>query len=167
MLIERLAIIGVGLIGGSLARALRERGQVQEVVGFGRSLGNLQKAVELGVIDSAAVSVADAAHNADMIVVAVPVGSMEDIFSQLAPVLSEDAVVTDVGSVKRAVIDAAFRAGSSDRRCGAFRGDGVEGWVVRAASRDLDARGGDRRRRGRASAGHVAGDRGPGDDAPG
>jgi prephenate dehydrogenase len=110
MLIERLAIIGVGLIGGSLARALRERGQVREVVGFGRSLGNLQKAVELGVIDSAAVSVADAAHNADMIVVAVPVGSMEDIFSQLAPVLSEDAVVTDVGSVKRAVIDAARKS---------------------------------------------------------
>jgi prephenate dehydrogenase len=109
-MIEKLAIIGVGLIGGSLARALRERGQVREVVGFGRSLGNLQKAVELGVIDSAAVSVADAAHNADMIVVAVPVGSMEDIFSQLAPVLSEDAVVTDVGSVKRAVIDAARKS---------------------------------------------------------
>ena len=97
-------------IGGSLARALRERGQVREVVGFGRSLGNLQKAVELGVIDSAAVSVADAAHSADMIVVSVPVGSMEDIFSQLAPVLSEDAVVTDVGSVKRAVIDAARKS---------------------------------------------------------
>lgn len=109
-MIEKLAIIGVGLIGGSLARALRERGQVQEVVGFGRSLGNLQKAVELGVIDRAAVSVSDAAYNADMIVVAVPVGSMEEIFSQLAPVLAEDVVVTDVGSVKRAVVDAAKRS---------------------------------------------------------
>jgi prephenate dehydrogenase len=109
-MIEKLAIIGVGLIGGSLARALRERGQVREVVGFGRNLGNLQKAVELGVIDSAAVSVADAAQNADIVVVAVPVGSMENIFAQLSPVLSKDAVVTDVGSVKRAVVDAARKS---------------------------------------------------------
>jgi prephenate dehydrogenase len=110
MLIERLAIIGVGLIGGSLARALRAGGHVGEVVGFGRSLGNLQKAVELKVIDRAAVSAADAAYGADMIVVAVPVGSMKDIFAQLASGLADVAVVTDVGSVKGTVVDAAREA---------------------------------------------------------
>ncbi len=110
MLIQRLAIIGVGLIGGSLARDLRRAGHVGEIVGFGRSLGNLQKAVDLKVIDRAAVSAADAAHGADMIVVAVPVGSMHDIFTQLASALVDGAVVTDVGSVKGAVVEAAREA---------------------------------------------------------
>lgn len=118
MLIDRLAIIGVGLIGGSLARALRRGGHVREVVGFGRSLGNLQKAVDLKVIDRAAVSAADAAQGADMIVVAVPVGSMKDVFAQIAPGLVDGAVVTDVGSVKGTVVDAAREAFGS--RFGAF-----------------------------------------------
>jgi prephenate dehydrogenase len=108
--IDRLTIIGVGLIGGSLARALREVRYVREVVGYGRSLGNLQQAVELGVIDRAAVSVADAVHGADMIVLAVPVGTMPEILQTFAPVLPERAVITDVGSVKVAVIDAARKA---------------------------------------------------------
>ena len=109
-MIERLAIIGVGLIGGSLARALRRGKHVGEVVGFGRSLGNLQKAVDLKVIDRAAVSATDAARGADMIVVAVPVGSMKDSFAQVAAALADGAVVTDVGSVKGAVVDAAREA---------------------------------------------------------
>jgi prephenate dehydrogenase len=109
-MIERLAIFGVGLIGGSLARALRDARYVREVVGYGRSLGNLQQAVESGVIDRAAVSVVDAVHGADMIVLAVPVGTMPEILQAIAPVLPEQAVVTDVGSVKVAVIDAARKA---------------------------------------------------------
>ena len=106
-MIDRLAIIGVGLIGGSLARALRHGGRVREVVGFGRNLGNLQKAVELDVIDRAAVSAVDAARGADLIVVAVPVGNMEDIFEQIAPGLTDGTVVTDVGSVKGSIVEAA------------------------------------------------------------
>ncbi len=90
-----------------MARALRRGKHVGEVVGFGRSLGNLQKAVDLKVIDRAAVSAADAAQGADMIVVAVPVGSMKDSFAQVAAGLADGAVVTDVGSVKGAVVDAA------------------------------------------------------------
>ena len=109
-MIEKLAVIGVGLIGGSLARALRRGKHVGEVVGFGRSLGNLQKAVDLKVIDRAAVSATDAARGADMIVVAVPVGSMKDSFAQVAAALADGAVVTDVGSVKGAVVDAAREA---------------------------------------------------------
>lgn len=110
MLIERLAVIGVGLIGGSLARALRAGGHVGEVVGFGRSLANLQTAVSMKVIDRGEVSAADAVREADMVVVAVPVGSMEPIFAEIGLMMAKDAVLTDVGSVKTSVTQAARRA---------------------------------------------------------
>ena len=109
-MINKLTIIGVGLIGGSLARALRESGYVGEVTGYGRSVGNLQQAVELGVIDRVEVSLADAVRDADMIVLALPVGCVGEILEQLAPVLAEHAVVTDVGSVKGSVVAAARAA---------------------------------------------------------
>ena len=109
-MIERLTIIGIGLIGGSLARALRVAGHVREIIGYGRSIGNLQQAVELGVIDRAEVSLPDAVRDADMIVLAVPVGNMADILNALGPVLPDNAVVTDVGSVKGSVIGSARAA---------------------------------------------------------
>jgi prephenate dehydrogenase len=95
------------LIGGSLVRDLRALDQVDEVVGFGRSLGNLQHAVELGVIDRAATSARDAVTGADMIVIAVPVGSIHAVLEEIAPAIGDNAVVTDVGSVKQSVVDAA------------------------------------------------------------
>jgi prephenate dehydrogenase len=113
-MIERLSIIGVGLIGGSLARALRAAAAVREVVGYGRSLGNLQQAVELGVIDRAAVSIADAVREAQIVLLAVPVCTMPEILKALAPALPATAIVTDVGSVKGSVI-AAAREGLGDR----------------------------------------------------
>jgi prephenate dehydrogenase len=106
-LFERLALIGVGLIGGSFARDLRTHGLVKEIVGYGRSLGNLELAVELGVIDRATVSAADAVHDADLVMVAVPVGTIKTVLQDIAPALASGAVVTDVGSVKQSVIDAA------------------------------------------------------------
>ncbi len=109
-MINKLTIVGIGLIGGSLARALREAGYAREVTGYGRSVGNLQQAVELGVIDRVEVSLADAVRNADMVVLALPVGCMEEILEQLAPVLADHAVVTDVGSVKGSVVAAARTA---------------------------------------------------------
>jgi len=109
-MINRLTIVGIGLIGGSLARALRYNGYVREVIGYGRSVGSLQQAVELGVIDRAEVSLPDAVRAADMIVLAVPVGNMAEILETLGPVLPDDAVVTDVGSVKGSVISAARNA---------------------------------------------------------
>jgi prephenate dehydrogenase len=113
-MINKLTIIGIGLIGGSLARALRESGYAREVTGHGRSVGSLQQAVELGVIDRVEVSLADAVRDADMIVLALPVGGMAEILEQLAPVLAEHAVVTDVGSVKGSVV-AAARAALKER----------------------------------------------------
>ncbi len=113
-MINRLAIIGIGLIGGSLARALRRAGYVKEVVGFGRNLSNLKLAVDLGVVDHAEVSLSAAVEEADMIVVAVPVGAMAGVFSQLAGKITRETIVTDVGSVKQSVVDIAREALGAD-----------------------------------------------------
>jgi prephenate dehydrogenase len=106
-MINRLALIGVGLIGGSLARALRDAGHVREVVGYGRGLANLQHAVELGVVDRIETSLSAAVRDADMVVLATPVGSMAEILGAIAPYLGRDAVITDVGSVKGTIATAA------------------------------------------------------------
>jgi prephenate dehydrogenase len=106
-MIKQLTIIGVGLIGGSLARALKQQGYCREVVGCGRDVAHLQKAVELGVIDRFSADVAEAVTGADMVVVAVPLGAMESCFRSMVGHLSPDAVITDAGSAKMCVIDAA------------------------------------------------------------
>lgn len=108
--IDRLAIIGVGLIGGSLARALREAGAVGEVVGCGRALPNLERAVELGVIDRFDQDPATAVAGADMVFVAVPLGAMRGVFTAIKDRLSPDAIVTDGGSVKGSVVADALAA---------------------------------------------------------
>jgi prephenate dehydrogenase len=109
-MIERLCIIGVGLIGGSLARALREAGYCRSVVGAGRNPDNLRLAVELGVIDSFETDLARAVAGADMVLVAVPLGAMEPVFSVIRGSLPDGAVLTDAGSAKVSVIEAARRA---------------------------------------------------------
>jgi prephenate dehydrogenase len=109
-MINRLAIIGVGLIGSSLALGLKQAKAVGHVVGCGRNQANLQKGIELGVIDSYCDSVAEAVKGADVVVVAVPLGTMQNIFEQMSNVISSTTIVTDVGSTKGSVIEAA-RAG--------------------------------------------------------
>ncbi len=108
-MINRLTIIGVGLIGGSLARALKATGACAEVVGYGRSAEALHKAVELGVIDRAETDIAAAVKGADVIVLGVPVGTMESILGQLKPYLEPQTIITDVGSTKGSVVEAAKR----------------------------------------------------------
>jgi prephenate dehydrogenase len=105
-MINKLCIIGVGLIGGSLARALRAGGHVREIVGYSRRLANLQLAADLSVIDYAEVSLAAAVRGAEVVVLAVPVGAMTDILAELAQ-HSFDGIVTDVGSTKGNVVAAA------------------------------------------------------------
>lgn len=104
MLIQRLAIIGVGLIGGSLARALKRVKAVGEVIGCGRNINNLQQAVELGVIDRYETNPAQAVTEADMIVVAVPLGTIASMFAAIRDNLSAQAIITDVGSAKATVV---------------------------------------------------------------
>ena len=106
-MIKRLCIIGVGLIGGSLARALKQKQACDEVVGTGRQVQNLQKALDLGVIDRFETDISLAVKGADMVVVAVPVGSMEAVFRQIKPHVTANTIITDVGSTKRSVEQAA------------------------------------------------------------
>jgi prephenate dehydrogenase len=103
-LIQRLCLIGVGLIGGSLARALREAGEVGEVIGCGRGEANLQTAVRLGVVDRYQLDPAQAVAGADVVVIAVPLGAIEAVLRTIVPHLAPDAVVTDVGSAKGSVV---------------------------------------------------------------
>ncbi|HCB12386.1 MAG TPA: prephenate dehydrogenase/arogenate dehydrogenase family protein [Gammaproteobacteria bacterium] len=103
-LIRRLCIIGVGLIGGSLARALREAGEVDEIVGCGRGEDNLRTAVRLGVVDRYDTDPARAVTGADVVVVAVPLGAIAPVLRALVPHLSANTVVTDVGSAKGSVV---------------------------------------------------------------
>lgn len=108
--INRLCIIGVGLIGGSLARALRAANAVGEVIGCNRDAAQLQRARELGVIDRTETDVARAVQGVDVVVVATPVGAMEAVFTRIAPHLAPNTIVTDVGSSKASVVDAARKA---------------------------------------------------------
>lgn len=109
-IIQRLCIIGVGLIGGSLARALKKADVVGTVVGAGRDITHLEKAKALGVIDHFETDISLAIKDCDMVVVAVPLGAMQKVFDQIAPVITDDMVITDVGSAKGSVIDAAQNA---------------------------------------------------------
>jgi prephenate dehydrogenase len=108
-MIERLAVIGVGLIGGSLARALRAAETVGEVIGCGRSIENLELALELGVIDEYVCDPGDAVADADMVFVAVPLGAIAGVFSRIEGRVPARAVVTDGGSVKGSVVADARR----------------------------------------------------------
>ncbi|MBT8121696.1 MAG: prephenate dehydrogenase/arogenate dehydrogenase family protein [Gammaproteobacteria bacterium] len=109
-MIKRLCIIGVGLIGGSLARALRGAGACGEIVGAGRNPDHLQQAVDLGVIDRFETDIAAAVQGADMVFVSVPLGAMAAVFSAMKDTLASGVVLTDGGSAKASVIAAAEQA---------------------------------------------------------
>lgn len=109
-MIQRLCIVGVGLIGGSLAKDLRRLGLVREVVGCSRKRENLERARELGIVDTYDVDPAKAVAGADMVVLAVPLGAMADVLGVMGPGLDDGAVLTDVGSAKTSVLDAARSA---------------------------------------------------------
>jgi prephenate dehydrogenase len=108
VIVEKLAVVGVGLIGGSFAAALKQAGAVREVLGVGRNPASLEAALAGGLIDRAA-GWAEAGQ-ADCILLALPVGETEAMLRQLAPHLKEGAVVTDAGSTKLNVVAAARAA---------------------------------------------------------
>jgi prephenate dehydrogenase len=103
----KLALIGVGLIGGSLASALRVARLVESVRGFDIDPSALQEAIRLGIIDGAADSIDDAVRGADLVVIATPVGVIGPVLRAIEPALGADAILTDVGSTKASVIKAA------------------------------------------------------------
>ncbi|MGR9087449.1 MAG: prephenate dehydrogenase [Gammaproteobacteria bacterium] len=108
---DRLCIIGVGLIGGSLARAARRQGLAKHIVGYGRHQDrlNLETAKRLDVIDDFYLDIGQALGGSDVIVIATPVGAIEAMLRLMKPHWSNDAVYTDVGSTKGNVIAAAER----------------------------------------------------------
>ncbi|QCP50566.1 prephenate dehydrogenase/arogenate dehydrogenase family protein [Trinickia violacea] len=117
---NKLVIFGVGLIGGSLARALRERqpeqaGQRGTVIGVGRSVSSVERARELGVIDSFAAigddaQLRDALAGADIVLLAAPVAQTQPLLTRIAPFLDDATIVTDAGSTKSDVVTAARAA---------------------------------------------------------
>lgn len=110
MFFARVAVIGVGLIGGSFSLAMKEKKLCGHVVGAGRSRTNMNLALERGVIDSLATDAASAVRNADLVLIATPVAQFEKIFREIKDPLKPGALVMDAGSTKRDVV-AAARAG--------------------------------------------------------
>ncbi len=104
--IDKLAVVGVGLIGGSLALALKEAGAVGHVAGIGRGLPNLETALKLGVVDSFTQDLTEGVTDADVVFLATPVQVLGAVAERAMPHLKPGAIITDGGSVKQAVIDA-------------------------------------------------------------
>lgn len=101
---DKLAVVGLGLLGGSVAAAARQRGLVRTVVGAARRPAPLRYALEAGIVDAVASPI-EAVEGADLVVLGTPVGSMARLVAELAPRLARGCLVTDVGSVKSGVVD--------------------------------------------------------------
>jgi prephenate dehydrogenase len=126
-MIEKLALVGCGLIGGSLAAALKSAGAVGRVVGYDRNLDRAQAARALGLIDAMAASAAEAARGAEVVVLAVPVGATADACAAIASAVGDAALITDCGSTKLDVVAAAEEAlPDPSRFCGAHPVAGTE-----------------------------------------
>ncbi len=106
VLYDRVALIGLGLIAGSMALAMKRAGLAREVVGHARSAETRQVARDIGLCDRITESAAEAVEGADLVVLCVPVGAMAAVAAEIGPALKPGATLSDVGSVKRAVIDA-------------------------------------------------------------
>ena len=124
-LFNRLALIGVGLIGSSIAHAARKQGVVKEIVATARSEATRKRVVELGFADKVVATNAEAAKDADLVIVCIPVGACGAVAAEIGPHLKPGAVVSDVGSVKGSVVrdmaphlpaGIAFRARAPRRR---------------------------------------------------
>jgi len=105
--LKKVVIFGVGLIGGSFALALRKAGAVLEVVGFGRSTATLEQARQLGILDRIGQDVAAEVGDADLILLATPVGQMAELMGRIVPHLGTHTLITDGGSTKCDVVAAA------------------------------------------------------------
>ena len=104
ILFEKIALIGIGLIGSSLARVIRREGLTKHIAVSTRSEQTLEEARQLGLGDSYSTDPKEAVRNADLVIISVPVGSSGVVAEQVAPALKEGAIVTDVGSTKASVI---------------------------------------------------------------
>ena len=104
-MINKITIIGVGLIGGSLARALKERNLAKVVFGYGRDQSRLEEAQRSNIIDAFSTNIKEAIDEANIIVIATPVGTFKDILDQIEPLISSNVIITDVGSTKSDIVN--------------------------------------------------------------
>jgi len=101
---NNVAIVGVGLIGGSLALSARQKGIFNHIVGIGRTPENLRKAKDLNVVDEFTLNLDEGVKNAELVVIATPVQDIIPIIKKVLPVLKKGAIITDVGSVKNEIM---------------------------------------------------------------
>ena len=99
-MINKITIIGVGLIGGSLAKAIKENNLAKVVFGYGRDLNRLEKAKKANVIDQFSTNLKEAINDSDIVIIATPVGSFKEILIEIKPFLTSKIVISDVGSTK-------------------------------------------------------------------
>jgi prephenate dehydrogenase len=145
MHLNKIVIFGVGLIGGSVALALKKAGAAPKIVGVGRNIENLQTAINLGVIDEAEADIAKALGDADLVLIATPVAQTQKILEAIIPHLSQSTVVTDAGSTKsdiaQYVMNASKQAKNPEHFLSQFVGGhpiaGAEKSGVTAAKEDL------------------------------
>ncbi|MCS5590310.1 MAG: prephenate dehydrogenase/arogenate dehydrogenase family protein [Candidatus Thioglobus sp.] len=106
-MIKKITIIGVGLIGGSLAKAIKKNNLAEVVFGFGRNLSRLESAQKSNIIDQYSIDISEALDSASIVVIATPVGTFESILRELKPYITEGMIITDVGSTKMGIAKAA------------------------------------------------------------
>lgn len=106
-MINKITIIGVGLIGGSLAKALKEKNLAKTVFGYGRDRSRLDDAKKSNIIDDYSTQIEEAVNHADIIVIATPVGTFRNIFSEVKPLITDNVTISDVGSTKTNIVDIA------------------------------------------------------------
>ena len=104
-MINKITIIGVGLIGGSLARALKERNLAKVVFGYGRDQSRLEQAQKSNIIDASSTNIKEAIDDANIVVIATPVGTFKNILDQIEPLISSNVIITDVGSTKSDIVN--------------------------------------------------------------
>ena len=106
-MINKITIVGVGLIGGSLAKALKEKNLAKTVFGYGRDGSRLEEAKKHNIIDDYSTQIEEAVNHADIIVIATPVGTFRNIFNEVKPLIADDVIISDVGSTKTNIVDIA------------------------------------------------------------
>ncbi|MDG4812730.1 prephenate dehydrogenase/arogenate dehydrogenase family protein [Hydrogenovibrio sp. 3SP14C1] len=106
MRLNKITIIGVGLIGGSFAKGIKKAQLCNQITGFGLDEKELQKAINLNVIDDYCLDIASAVKDADLILLSVPLGAMQKVLTDIKPYVTEKTIITDVGSAKTSVLTA-------------------------------------------------------------
>jgi prephenate dehydrogenase len=103
-MINKITVIGVGLIGGSLAKAIKKNNLSKIVFGFGRDSNRLKEAQKANIIDQFSTNLKEAVSDSDIVVIATPVGSFKEILSEIKPYLTDKILITDVGSTKTNIV---------------------------------------------------------------